>query len=189
MLPILVMLFFFMALDRTNIAGVLTSTFLKDTGMTRDDVSPPSRFSSFQFLIDPTFPPSSSRPTRVPPSYGSVSFCSRSRQTCVVLSSPVAVVDFLRPTSLRTQIILQRIGAHIWIPAQVIVWGLAEILHMFIKTKSSFLAARFFLGRTSFTRPSFLLSSLFVLSLLSPTTAPPYPLLFRSRPSFSFLSR
>jgi hypothetical protein len=39
MLPILTALFFFMALDRTNIAGVLTSTFLKDTGMTKDDVS------------------------------------------------------------------------------------------------------------------------------------------------------
>ncbi len=32
-------MFTWMAIDRTNISGVLTSTFLKDTGMTRDQAN------------------------------------------------------------------------------------------------------------------------------------------------------
>ena len=32
-------MFTWMAIDRTNVSGVLTSTFLKDTGMTRDQAN------------------------------------------------------------------------------------------------------------------------------------------------------
>jgi len=32
-------MFFWMAVDRTNVSGVLTSTFLKDTGMTHDQAN------------------------------------------------------------------------------------------------------------------------------------------------------
>lgn len=32
-------MFTWMAIDRTNVSGVLTSTFLKDTGMTRDEAN------------------------------------------------------------------------------------------------------------------------------------------------------
>ncbi|GAA5865058.1 hypothetical protein JCM8547_007698 [Rhodosporidiobolus lusitaniae] len=99
-LPLLTMLFFFMALDRTNISGVLTGTFLKDTGITRDEAN---IGTSLLWL------------------------------GIVLLEIP-------------SNIVLQRIGANIWIPLQVIVWGLAEVLHMFITNRSGFYAARFFLG-------------------------------------------
>lgn len=39
MLSVSQILFFWMAVDRTNISGVLTSTFLKDTGITRDQAN------------------------------------------------------------------------------------------------------------------------------------------------------
>ncbi|GAA5974281.1 hypothetical protein JCM11641_006710 [Rhodosporidiobolus odoratus] len=100
LLPIFTILFFFMALDRTNISGVLTSTFLRDTNMTRDEAN---IGTSLLWL------------------------------GIVLLEIP-------------SNIILQRIGAHIWIPAQVVIWGLAETLSMFIKNKSGFYAARLFLG-------------------------------------------
>lgn len=32
-------MFFWMAIDRTNVSGVLTSTFLKDTHITRDEAN------------------------------------------------------------------------------------------------------------------------------------------------------
>lgn len=32
-------MFSWMAIDRTNVSGVLTSTFLEDTGMTRDQAN------------------------------------------------------------------------------------------------------------------------------------------------------
>ncbi|KAI0011194.1 MFS general substrate transporter [Xylariaceae sp. FL0662B] len=38
-LPIFALMFTWMAIDRTNVSGVLTSTFLKDTGMTRDQAN------------------------------------------------------------------------------------------------------------------------------------------------------
>ncbi|KAI2621698.1 MFS general substrate transporter [Hypoxylon sp. NC1633] len=38
-LPIFALMFTWMAIDRTNVSGVLTSTFLKDTHMTRDEAN------------------------------------------------------------------------------------------------------------------------------------------------------
>ncbi|GAA6008708.1 hypothetical protein JCM10207_001693 [Rhodosporidiobolus poonsookiae] len=102
LLPIFTVLFFWMALDRTNINGVLTSTFLSDLGMTRDQAN--------------------------------------------------------TGTSL---IVLQRIGAHIWISSQVVVWGLAELLHMYLKNAGGFYVARFALG---LLESGFIPGSLYTLS-------------------------
>lgn len=44
------------------------------------------------------------------------------------------------------QIVLHRIGAHYWIPAQVVVWGLIEVLQSFVTNASGWYAARLFLG-------------------------------------------
>lgn len=48
-----------------------------------------------------------------------------------------------------SNIILQRVGPHLWIPSQVIVWGIVEILQSLVKGPSGWYAARFFLGRAS----------------------------------------
>lgn len=42
--------------------------------------------------------------------------------------------------------VLHRVGAHYWIPIQVIVWGLVEVLQMFVTNASGWYAARLFLG-------------------------------------------
>lgn len=44
------------------------------------------------------------------------------------------------------QIILHRIGPHHWISAQVVVWGLVDVLQMFVRNSSGWYAARLFLG-------------------------------------------
>ena len=42
--------------------------------------------------------------------------------------------------------ILHRIGPHLWIPAQVVVWGLIEVLQCFVTNPGGWYAARLFLG-------------------------------------------
>lgn len=89
-----------MAIDRTNVSGVLTSTFLHDTGMTRDQAN--TGVSLLWFGI-------------------------------VLLEIP-------------SNMVLHRIGPHYWIPAQVITWGLIEVLQLFVTNASGWYAARLFLG-------------------------------------------
>ncbi|KAJ4294452.1 hypothetical protein N0V90_008143 [Kalmusia sp. IMI 367209] len=99
-LPLFTLMFTWMAIDRTNVSGVLTSTFLKDTGMTRDQAN--TGISLLWFGI-------------------------------VLLEIP-------------SNMILHRVGAHYWIPLQVITWGFIEVLQMFVKNASGWYAARLFLG-------------------------------------------
>ncbi|KAF2023236.1 MFS general substrate transporter [Setomelanomma holmii] len=99
-LSLFTLVFIWMAIDRTNVSGVLTSTFLKDTYMTRDQAN--TGVSLLWFGI-------------------------------VLMEIP-------------SNIVLHRIGPHNWIPVQVIVWGLVEVLQMFVTNASGWYAARLFLG-------------------------------------------
>ncbi|KEZ44019.1 hypothetical protein SAPIO_CDS3738 [Scedosporium apiospermum] len=99
-LPIFALMFTWMAIDRTNVSGVLTSTFLHDTGMTRDQAN--TGVSLLWLGI-------------------------------VLLEIP-------------SNVILHRIGPTYWIPGQVVVWGLIEVLQCFVKNSSGWYAARLFLG-------------------------------------------
>ncbi|GAA5889052.1 hypothetical protein JCM6882_009729 [Rhodosporidiobolus microsporus] len=108
LVPVLMILFFFMALDRTNISGVLTSTFLKDTNITRDEL----------WL------------------------------GIVLLEIP-------------SNIVLQRIGPTLWISGQVVAFGFAELMHMFVRNKAGFYTGRFALG---LLESGFIPGSLYTLS-------------------------
>ncbi|KAI1495436.1 MFS general substrate transporter [Biscogniauxia marginata] len=99
-LPLFALMFTWMAIDRTNVSGVLTSTFLDDTGMTRDQAN--TGISLLWFGI-------------------------------VLLEIP-------------SNVVLHRVGAHYWIPAQVVLWGLIEVLQAFVKNAGGWYAARLFLG-------------------------------------------
>lgn len=57
--------------------------------------------------------------------------------------------------------ILHRVGPHWWIPGQVVVWGLIEILQSQIKNASGFYAARIFLG---LAESGFIPGALYILS-------------------------
>ncbi|KAL4762596.1 major facilitator superfamily domain-containing protein [Aspergillus foveolatus] len=99
-LPIFSLMFTWMAIDRTNVSGVLTSTFLNDTSMTHDQAN--TGVSLLWFGI-------------------------------VLLEIP-------------SNIVLHRVGPHYWIPGQVIVWVLVEVLQCRVTDASGWYAARLFLG-------------------------------------------
>ncbi|VUC26933.1 unnamed protein product [Clonostachys rosea] len=99
-LPIFTVMFTWMAIDRTNVSGVLSSTFLKDTNISRDQAN--TGVSLLWLGI-------------------------------VLLEIP-------------SNIVLHRIGAHYWIPFQVIIWGIIEVLQMFVTNAGGWYAARLFLG-------------------------------------------
>ncbi|ODN91409.1 hypothetical protein L198_05923 [Cryptococcus wingfieldii CBS 7118] len=115
LLPIFALGFFWMALDRANISGVLTSTILKDTGITQDQIN---IGSSLLWL------------------------------GVVLLEIP-------------SNVVLQRVGPHRWIPIQIIIWGLAETLTYKVSSKGGWYAARLFLG---LLESGFIPGSLYVLS-------------------------
>lgn len=48
-----------------------------------------------------------------------------------------------------SNVVLQRIGPHNWIPIQIVAWGIAETLTFLVKSKSGWWAARIFLGSKS----------------------------------------
>ncbi|KAI2781601.1 MFS general substrate transporter [Daldinia loculata] len=114
-LPIFALMFTWMAIDRTNVSGVLTSTFLKDTHMTRDQAN--TGVSLLWFGI-------------------------------VLLEIP-------------SNIVLHRVGPHYWIPLQVVVWGVIEVLQMFVRNAGGWYAARLVLG---LAESGFIPGSLYVLS-------------------------
>ncbi|XXH00181.1 hypothetical protein Hte_006523 [Hypoxylon texense] len=114
-LPIFALMFTWMAIDRTNVSGVLTSTFLKDTGMTRDQAN--TGVSLLWFGI-------------------------------VLLEIP-------------SNIVLHRVGPHFWIPLQVVVWGVLEVLQAQVRGAGGWYAARLFLG---LAESGFIPGSLYVLS-------------------------
>ncbi|KAL5341679.1 major facilitator superfamily domain-containing protein [Aspergillus crustosus] len=93
-------MFTWTAIDRTNVSGVLTSTFLSDTNMTRDQAN--TGVSLLWFGI-------------------------------VLLEIP-------------SNMVLHRIGPHYWIPAQVVTWGLIEVLQSQVKNAGGWYAARLFIG-------------------------------------------
>ncbi|KAL4996638.1 major facilitator superfamily domain-containing protein [Aspergillus recurvatus] len=99
-LPIFALMFTWMAIDRTNVSGGMTSTFLDDTSMTHDQAN---TGASLLWL------------------------------GIVLLEIP-------------SNIVLHRVGPHYWIPGQVIVWGLVEVLQSQVTHASGWYAARLFLG-------------------------------------------
>ncbi|WVQ82589.1 hypothetical protein IAT38_004719 [Cryptococcus sp. DSM 104549] len=60
-----------------------------------------------------------------------------------------------------SNVLLQRIGPHHWIPLQMIIWGLAETLTSQVKNKEGWWAARLFLG---LLESGFIPGSLYTLS-------------------------
>lgn len=116
-LPIFAMLFTWMAIDRTNVSGVLTSTFLKDTNMTRDQANTGVSLLWFGIVL-----------LEIPSNVSKAFKRTSVRADCV------------------TKIVLHRVGPHYWIPIQVLVWGTIEVLQYKVTNASGWYAARLFLG-------------------------------------------
>lgn len=127
-------MFIWMAFDRTNVSGVLTSTFLHDTGMTKDQANTGVSLLWLGIVL-------------------------------LEIPSNVTFTNTAFPHLLQlireSQVVLHRVGAHYWIPAQVVVWGLIEVLQAFVKDAGGWYAARLFLG---LAESGFISGALYTLS-------------------------
>ncbi|RSM19062.1 hypothetical protein CDV31_001983 [Fusarium ambrosium] len=100
LMPLLVLGFFALQLDRSNIGNALTDTLTTDLGITKDDVNLGDQLMSAGIII----------------------------------------------AEIPSNLVLQRLGAPIWLTGQVLVWGTIALTQAWITDMPSFLATRFLLG-------------------------------------------
>ncbi|KAM5342090.1 hypothetical protein ACJ41O_015121 [Fusarium nematophilum] len=100
LMPLLVLGFFALQLDRSNIGNALTDTLTTDLGITNDDVNLGDQLMTAGIII----------------------------------------------AEIPSNIILQRLGAPIWLTGQVLVWGTVALAQVWITDMPAFLATRFLLG-------------------------------------------
>jgi MFS family permease len=105
-----------MAIDRTNVSGVLTSTFLSDPNMTRDQANTGVSLLWLGIVL-----------LEIPSN----------------VSQRLLILFVLSNVS---KIVLHRIGPHYWIPAQVITWGVIEVLQSQVTNSGGWYVARLLLG-------------------------------------------
>jgi MFS family permease len=99
-MPLLVLGFFSLQLDRSNIGNALTDTLTTDLGITKDDVNLGDQLMSAGIII----------------------------------------------AEIPSNLVLQKLGAPIWLTGQVLVWGTIALTQAWITDMPSFLATRFLLG-------------------------------------------
>ena len=116
LMPLLVLGFFALQLDRSNISNALTSTIVEDLKITRNDINSGNQLQS------------------------------------------AGIVIFEIPSN----ILLQRVGAPIWITFQAIAWGMIALFQAFITNKGSYYATRFLLGMFE---AGYIPGSMFVLAI------------------------
>ncbi|KAF2015623.1 MFS general substrate transporter [Aaosphaeria arxii CBS 175.79] len=100
LMPLLVLGFFVLQLDRSNISNALTDTLTKDLGITRDDVNLGNQ----------------------------------------LMLAGIVVAE------LPSNILLQKVGAPIWLTGQMCIWGTIALTQAWCTNIHSFYATRFLLG-------------------------------------------
>lgn len=99
-MPVLIIGFFVLQLDRSNMGNALTDTIVEDLHITTDTVSIGNQ----------------------------------------LMSAGVVVAEI--PSNL----VLQRLGARVWLPILVTIWGVIALSQAFVTNIHSFYATRFLLG-------------------------------------------
>lgn len=100
LLPLLVLGFFALQLDRSNIGNALTDTLTTDLGISSDDVNLGDQLMMAGIIV----------------------------------------------AEIPSNIILQKVGAPVWLTGQILVWGTIALTQAWITNIHSFLATRFLLG-------------------------------------------
>ncbi|TGO44807.1 hypothetical protein BCON_0459g00010 [Botryotinia convoluta] len=100
LIPLVMIMFFTLNLDRGNISNALTDNMMKDLSMNQEIVNTGNSLVYVGICIG----------------------------------------------DIPANLMIQKIGADIWLPCQLLAWGLVATFQAFIKNKSGFLATRFLLG-------------------------------------------
>ncbi|TGO10279.1 hypothetical protein BTUL_0139g00040 [Botrytis tulipae] len=100
LIPLVMIMFFTLNLDRGNISNALTDNMMKDLSMNQEIVNTGSSLVYVGICIG----------------------------------------------DIPANLMIQKVGADIWLPCQLLAWGLVATFQTFIKNKSGFLATRFLLG-------------------------------------------
>ncbi|APA09610.1 hypothetical protein SS1G_06231 [Sclerotinia sclerotiorum 1980 UF-70] len=100
LIPLVMVMFFTLNLDRGNISNALTDNMMADLSITQEIVNTGNSLVYVGICIG----------------------------------------------DIPANIMIQKIGADIWLPCQLLAWGLVATFQTFIKNKSGFLATRFLLG-------------------------------------------
>ena len=100
LMPLLVLGFFMLQLDRNNISNALTDTLTEDLGITRDEVNLGNQLQLIGIIV----------------------------------------------AEIPSNLLLQKVGASIWLPAQVLLWGSIALGQAWVSGKGSFYATRLLLG-------------------------------------------
>ncbi|KAH7240827.1 major facilitator superfamily domain-containing protein [Fusarium redolens] len=100
LMPLLVLGFYALQLDRSNISNALTDTLTTDLNMTKDDVNLGDQLMMAGIII----------------------------------------------AEIPSNIILQKLGAPIWLTGQVLIWGTVALAQAWVTNVHSFFATRFLLG-------------------------------------------
>lgn len=100
LMPLLVLGFFVLQLDRNNISNALTDTLTEDLGITSDEVNLGNQLQLIGIIV----------------------------------------------AEIPSNLVLQKIGARVWLTAQVLLWGSIALGQTWISGKDSFYATRFLLG-------------------------------------------
>lgn len=99
-MPLLVLGFFVLQLDRGNISNALTDTITQDLGITSDDVNLGNQLMLAGIVV----------------------------------------------SELPSNLVLQKVGAPLWLTGQMGVWGTIALVQAWVTNKNSFFATRFILG-------------------------------------------
>ncbi|KAF7902735.1 hypothetical protein EAF00_002638 [Botryotinia globosa] len=100
LIPLVMIMFFTLNLDRGNISNALTDNMMKDLSMNQEIVNTGNSLVYVGICIG----------------------------------------------DIPANLMIPKVGADIWLPCQLLAWGLVATFHVFIKNKSGFLATRFLLG-------------------------------------------
>ncbi|TGO37799.1 hypothetical protein BHYA_0089g00400 [Botrytis hyacinthi] len=100
LIPLVMIMFFTLNLDRGNISNALTDNMMKDLSINQEIVNTGSSLVYVGICIG----------------------------------------------DIPANLMIQKVGADIWLPCQLLAWGLVATFQAFIKNKSGFLATRFLLG-------------------------------------------
>lgn len=118
-MPLLILGFFALQLDRANIGSALTSSITEDLGITTNEINVGNQLLSLDIFV-----------LEIP-----------SNVLLMRVRLPSQVYTYQSPSDEYIQV-----GPRVWLSCQIIAWGLVATFQAFIRNYPAYLATRLLLG-------------------------------------------